>query len=251
MKQENKKWNPSLWIWLFVVVVLEVLLIMAYADAYGDYRFPVVIDKTEMIKFIGICLILPLLSGVLFCICVFAKKKRASIVMLGLAMTTIVVAFVFHSAQSLFVPPICSSTQNPDDFGLYDERVAEMIDHCPLIAFPEKIPEDANNVQYEYFYSYASSELLYIAVSWQCPDEESLQDLIQNLPTGGVEIANYEGELVYHYLGDKYERHIYPYYVSAVIIDDHAKKVYYVAVHNSDMLPTSGKDVFRQEASSD
>lgn len=128
------------------------------------------------------------------------------------------------SFELSFSPTYYSHTTEWKYLGKYDEW-AYVSD-----TFPEKIPENVEDIQYSYSYMDSSEKKCYIAVSWVYTNDEDMEKEIAKLKNAMAWKENDNGELLLYGKG-------------RVIFDLAGKRVYYIS-SNMDDLPQYGAEVF-------
>lgn len=185
-----------------------------------------------------------------------SKKEKAIFVGLGIVLliASLLVGLIYGLLAMGFSVTFYSHTDDPDDFGLYDEDFQKLLDsrksHLDQtdvdepVTFPDKIPGYASDVQYTYYFRYGSREECYVAVAWSCPQAEF--DAI------AAEFGQYEdlstgnGVSTYHFT--EYSEEYYSYLPTAVLLDREACRVAYILADDRTIkqgLPMTMEDVFR------
>lgn len=185
-----------------------------------------------------------------------SKKGKAIFVGLGIVLliASLLVGLIYGLFAMGFSVTFYSHTDDPDDFGLYDEdfqkllesrkRTLNILEADEPVTFPDKIPGYATDVQYTYYFRYGSQEECYVAVAWSCPQAEF--DAI------AAEFGQYEnlstqnGVSTYHFT--KCPENYYSCIPAAVILDREASRVAYILADDRTIkqgLPMTMEDVFR------
>lgn len=127
---------------------------------------------------------------------------------------------------------VSSYTANPENFGQYDYLVDNVLNNREISLFPEELPADAKDIQYEY--RFMMEEELYIAVSWTAEEEYLLRvqtDLAQFEPAWSQ-----DGQFYWKFYANTYDE--------GIIVDLSQGKVCYILAQRDATLPDTVKDVF-------
>lgn len=218
------------------------------------YRYNAVSDWGLLFKVILIMFLIP--ASVHGLTVWLSKKEKAIFVGLGIVLliASLLVGLLYGLLAMGFSVTFYSHTDDPDDFGLYDEDFQKLLDsrksHLDQtdvdepVTFPDKIPGYASDVQYTYYFRYGSREECYVAVAWSCPQAE--------FDAVAAEFGQYEdlstenGVSTYHFT--KCPENYYSCIPAAVILDREASRVAYILADDRTIkqgLPMTMEDVFR------
>lgn len=214
---------------LVVSVFAYLVFIWMYVSHYA-YRYPFFANTdTTAVGFV-IRLILPLvllvLSGGFF-----LKKTGGYYVCIVVFYVVLLTCFIGSIGEVLYRPVVCSHTKDVTDFGQYDNDVSQMLEMNEIGQFPKEIPEYAKMVEYSYYYQKASSQTLYIAVSWSC-DEKEYKKLVDDYSRYSVTEQN-EDEIIYRFPNQKEsDKTCLPWLVNNVIFQEQQRRVTFVLSDN-------------------
>ena len=222
----------SLWLFVVITVIISGYLIYLVQDAYS-YEFPKINGVKAFLGGVISCTI-PALITVLSAFSLIRSKKRMALICLIAYIPVSLIVFGSFTSHALYDPAISSYTSDPDDFSVYDTGPAEYLRLNPPKFYPDSIPEDAENVQYYYYYQNASAEVLYCAVSWQT-DEEELRQVTEQMEQ---EEMVWQGEdQCSIYFTDRAP-------INAVYIDYETGKICYVVANREVLLPATMEAAF-------
>lgn len=218
------------------------------------YRYNTVTDWGFLMKVILRMFLIP--ASVHGLIVWLSKKEKPVFVVLGIiVLIPCLLQGLFYGLVGMgFSATFSSHTDDPDDFGVYDEDFQKLLDSRARLledlgvdeptTFPDAIPGYASDVQYTYYFRYGSREECYVAVAWSCPQAEF--DAI------AAEFGQYEdlstgnGVSTYHFT--EYSEEYYSYLPTAVLLDREACRVAYILADDRTIkqgLPMTMEDVFR------
>jgi len=202
--------------------------------SYYNYRYFTVFDWPNFLFTIAVTIvpIFPAIGGF-----IFSLKNRKLLCYLSLLITVILlpVTFLFQSACMLYYPSAQSHTTDPNNFGIYDERVQNILRLNPVSYFPESIPNDSQNVQYQYSYSNYASEEIFISVSWQC-SEEHFQEEFEHFMNNAVNKQYIHG--THLFFAENYTDTVRPYVINAVSLNVKTHVITYIISHSLEWLET-------------
>ena len=158
--------------WLFFVLLVLVFSLFCY-NYLGEYayRYPVIQNyRTLYLKTIPniLFLLLPLILML-----IGLKKKKGIALLCGCAFLIVLpLVWLNSTIEILSAPTFCSYTEDCANYGQYDRAVEESIHLNGQGYLPETIPSEAKNVCYYYRYEHASTDTIYISVSWEYTEAE-------------------------------------------------------------------------------
>lgn len=246
MKRMKGGFSPKIDYLGVVLCGTGVLIWLAYAwnhlSQYA-YEYPVISDSRIFIEWTLVNLLVPLVLLILCCILVLKRKRVLYIICVFIFYFTTAICFFRSAAEILYMPAVHSYTNDSAQFGHYDEQPEETLKLNEAMFFPDEIPDYAENVQYCYYYEYASSVTLYIAVSWECNELHYAEAL--------VEFSQYDDhsstkrEQVYYFPEIQSSNNLVDsYYKTAVIIDEVQQRIAYIISSHRQYLPSNMDEVF-------
>lgn len=195
------------------------------------YLYPEITSLWEFTSWTLANLLLPTIPLIIGIIFVFYRKYKNAKICSTLFFLFLLISVVRGTVEILYLPTVHSYTDDIENFGVFDGALENNLTLNPVPYFPEEIPDEVQNVQYCYYYEYASSETTYIAISWQYENRDAFLDIIsefnKQLPT----------DRNCFYFTDAY-------YCNAVLWDEGNARIVYLISTEEEYLPTSLNDAF-------
>ncbi len=223
----------------FAAFFIWIIYFLSYIKDY-DYIYPTITDKNIIFSFTLPNILLPLLSISLAGI--LTIKRRYILAALFWIGSIPIFAFCFFRglAEIWYMPAVCSYTDNVSHFGEYDSRPEKTLVSNPVICFPENIDPNAQDVMYRYYYEHASSESLFIAVSWKYENHDDFEAYLERIPLGKATVNSTNNS--YQFSGSCYHNILY--------IEKEGNRLCFVISNNPDILSISFDEVFELNPSS-
>lgn len=234
MNQEKR--SSRICVILFSIAMLLSLSAAVHVLAQYNYRFPMIPNRRWFVRGTVVNVLGPVLAsagcGLAMCI-QNVKASRWAALLLFLVFLVVAGYCIPRGAfEPLVAPTVVSFTDEVSDFGKYDDGLEKDFSHMPILLFPEEIPEYAENPQYMYFHSYNASNMVYMAVSWQCQTVEQFEKCQEAFPekctqTGGRCVAE----------------NMYGAYIAEAFFQEDSLQVSYVLTTCEGFLPQNPEDV--------
>ena len=184
MEGEMKKAgiNYQVWIWGLglLVIICDILLGLCLHNIIMKIypaKFPdIYVGSYTILPLLAYMLWLsPIVVEIILIFTYFSKKEKKSLGDVGIAASFLPISFFTYGIGFIILmvlPPISSHTTDIDDYLVFDEEIAEYEkDIYDLL--PSEIPEDAENVSYEYFmYESFFSKEFSVKLSFALPQAE-------------------------------------------------------------------------------
>lgn len=222
---------------LSIYFVLLVVYLWSRIEIH-HYRFLTVLDlKSFFILTVAVPCI-PLAMWVLSIVTLRKCNERLTALLLILYIPVLLCAFFLAQIELLALPATCSYTSNVNDFGNLDATIARDLQLAPVVAFPEELPKEAEQTRYCYFYQSSSSDIVYIAVTWQVEDNQKFKALVQQYVTELCDGTTYNSGCLQE---DSY-------YCNAVLMDNQTNKIGFVVTNREALLPSKVNDIIKTPA---
>lgn len=233
MSSTNHQANPRYL--LMVLYVFPAVIIWMYL-AYGmldlfDYNYFFVSNPVRFTLY-GFILLISFVLIILTVISFIHRKTKLVVLCVTLSLLFLYAQFHFGAYSIVAGPPVCSYTTNSQHFGMYDESLHFYPEADDTILFPERIPENAKDVEYCYYFLQKSNDIAYIAVGWTV-EHEKFSEVAAQLE---AEKGNY------FRLMDERTR---PYFRSDLVVDHSTERVYYIVTTSDALLQDCSKNVIK------
>lgn len=218
--------------WLFVVY--------SYVQGYY-YAFPKILSIRDFLSntVLNICVPVFLISVGVFFMC--KRNKMLFAVFFILATAVLAVGFFRSAAEILYAPTICSYTSDPADYGKYDASTESRIEKLTL--FPTVIPVTAEDVQYLYYFEQASSDTVYIELSFSYQNDDEIEEILNNSHVVPC-VINQFGEEVYDHRGNNVDdTNVHPSLYGSILVDRNNRSIAFVSASSFSLLPRSFSDL--------
>lgn len=237
MKPKNRRLirivsKVFLWIILIICTGVFVGLLCAIIESCW-YKYPMI--KSWLSFLCCICSVfLPAFVIFRSATALIHGNLRKAFLNIVLFIPVYILSFVLSAVVSLGVPAICSYSSKPEDFGCYDARPSEILKVNPPKYYPNTVPDNAQDVRYVYYYSNASAETLYIAVSWQSSTQE-IRELMTGIKQNEINHIGNNQVMILCTGG---------YYNNAIFVDYNDYRICYVITSPWMSFPCSLDEVF-------
>ena len=194
---------------LAVVLVLGLHFFLHLEDIFR-YRHLRICDPACAAEYLLILFVPSLLSGALVLWAIIRRKKKLTPIAVVLLIAVLILSFLPLLGSYLFTPTFCSSTDDVENYSKADIGTDTV--------FPDAVPENAQHVQYFYWYMNIAAEHWFRTASWELSDAD-FEAEIDRLRASGLDISPADSMLapVDHYAGKKlvlidWERHRIAYF---------------------------------------
>ena len=211
-------------VFAFLSVVIWIILVCTHLSNY-NYLYPSILDVKSFVLSTLFNLFLPVIPLGLSIIFIFGNRAKLATISLALFVPVLGFSYMRGTAEILFSPTVNSYTNDVSNFGVYDEQLEKTLGLNPVPYFPADIPYDVKNINYCYYYRYASTETAYLSISWQYENEDNYFGVASEFDQLQATI----GENGYVFTDS--------YYANAVFMDDDTLSVAYVITTRDDYLP--------------
>ena len=233
----KKPHNRFCIILLGVYFVIWGIFLWSRVEIYS-YRFLTVLNSQG---FLLLAIVVPCLPLVICVLAVVAIRKGREIlvtILLALYLPVMIGAFFLSSIEISGWPTTCSYTADVDEFRNFDAAISEDLGINPVVAFPEEIPPQAEGIEYCYFYQSSSSDIVYIAVTWQIEDSQKFGELVQQYVMKPYDDRSYNS-------GCLQENE---YYCNAVLLDNQTNQIGFVITNQEELLPNEVNNIIKNPA---
>lgn len=222
--KSNQRGKQSIMWYLFLGIACIIWITMMYLHISNYfYLYPTIKSVDLLIKRTLINCLLPVVPLAVALICIINRKFPLAMLFIFLFIPVQVFSSFRGAAEMLFSPSICSYTDNVLNFGIYDKRLQESLELNPVTYFPCEIPSSVKNVEYCYYYEYASDESVYISVSWEFNNERDYATIAAEIR----QAASYSDGQGFYFSGS--------YYNNIIFLDDETCGITYVITSENDI----------------
>ena len=228
---------------IFLAILLSVFLLLwgAYLLSRFEihsYRYLTVLEPWPFSLLAIAVPCVPLILWILSVIALRKRKKLLAAILLILYLPALAFSFFLGSVELLGFRTTGSYTTDMEHFGIFDRPVAEALELNLAAAFPGLLPEEAEIFQYCYFYQSGSSDIIYIAVTWQVEDEGAFNAFAQQHE------AKPDKDTAYATDGLQ----VRDYFCNTVLTDAQTNQIGFVVTNQEVLLPSQVTDIIKDPA---